>query len=328
MGKGSTASDTAITRKHRNLLLAAALMTYLLVTLGGIVCVTDSSQGCPDWPGCYGKIVPPLRSDAIIETAHRLLAALTLVAIVAVASLGWFRTRSIRWVSWPPLIAVGFLLVASALGAVVVLRGLSPEMAAVDLGSALMVLALMLTAAVMATGLHRDPALPVQPSFRSPFARQTLWALVATFVVLVSGVLVAEPGSTERCLGWPLYFGQPMATGLQGWLQVARRLIGGVASVLIIAVAIQAWRTGEQTAIVGAATAAGVLLLAEMGIGAYLATYGFDVWLQVAYVVVAATLWAVLMVLVVVAGLAPAALFQEPLARGQTSEGIDHPPEE
>ena len=145
-----------ITRRHRDLLVAASTLTYLLVVLGGIVCVTNSSRGCPDWPACYGRLVPPMRLDSILEYAHRVLAALTSLCIVASAAVGWRKARSIRWVSWPPVIAIAFLLAVIVFGALVVLRGLEPGLAALDLGSALMVLTLMLAATVMAL----TPAIP------------------------------------------------------------------------------------------------------------------------------------------------------------------------
>lgn len=308
MTTDSTIGKTSITKRHRDLLLTATTMTYLLITMGGIVCVTNSGQGCPDWPGCYGKIVPPMQTDAIIEYTHRLTAALTSPLIIAVAIMGWLKSRSIRWVSWPPVIAVVFLFVVIVFGAVAVLRGLSPGGAVVDLGLALMVLALMLTASVVAFSRHANPALPDRLLFRSPFARLSWWTLVAVFIVLVSGVLVAESGSMVRCLGWPLYSGWVVPTDLRGWLQMARRLIAGVASVLIVAVVVQSWRTQRtQAAILRAATVVGVLFLVETIVGTLMLMVGFTVSLLVMYVATAAALWAMLVVLVVLAGLASSA---------------------
>ena len=204
MTTNSTVGKLFIPKWYCYLLLTAAVMTYLLITLGGIVCVTESGLGCPDWPGCYGQIVPPPRLDAIIEYMHRFTAALTSPFIIAAAIIGWWKFRSVWWVSRPPLMAVALLLAVIAFGATAVLRGLRPEIAAIDLGSALMVLALMLIATVAAFARYQQPTLPDQLLFRSAFARLTLWALVAVFVVLVSGVLVADSGSLARCLGWPL----------------------------------------------------------------------------------------------------------------------------
>ena len=88
-----------ITRRHRNLVVAAAVMTTLLVVLGGIVCATESGAGCPDWPGCYGRIVPPPQVNAVIEYTHRLVAGLTTPAHPRgrMGQLAAGRARSAGW---------------------------------------------------------------------------------------------------------------------------------------------------------------------------------------------------------------------------------------
>jgi heme A synthase len=48
MTTNSAIDETFVTRRYRCLLLTAVVMTYLLIAMGGIVCVTDSGQGCPD----------------------------------------------------------------------------------------------------------------------------------------------------------------------------------------------------------------------------------------------------------------------------------------
>ena len=51
----------------RGIAAFTVLATFALVILGGVVRVTESGLGCPDWPGCDGGIFPPLETKAIIE---------------------------------------------------------------------------------------------------------------------------------------------------------------------------------------------------------------------------------------------------------------------
>lgn len=295
-----------ITRRHRDLLLAASVSTLLLVMLGGIVCVTGASKGCPDWPGCYGRALPPSRFDSILEYAHRVLAALTTLIIIASAIVGWIKARSIRWVSWPPLIAIVFLVDVIILGALVVLRGLERGLAALDLGSALIVLALMLTATVVAHALHKNPGSPATPSLRAPLARLAFWATIAVFAVLVSGVLVASDGSSVRCLSWPLYGESLVLESRRAWLYVLRHMLAGIATILIFAVIFQAWRARPvQPSTRRAATLVAGLFLLELALGAAVNASGAAIPLLAIYVAVAALLWASLVFLTVLASLDP-----------------------
>lgn len=299
-----TTGSTSTIGGFRYLLLTASVFIVLLNTMGGVVCVTESGLGCPDWPGCYGRLIPPLRMDAIIEYSHRLIAAVTSALIVASAISGWNKARAIPWVRWPPVIAIPLLVAVSFFGALAVLRGLERGLAALDLASALLVQLLLLTATVVALHLHRHPTHPGRPSFQDSFAKLCLWTLLAVLIVLVSGVLVATDGTLEGCLGWPQGSDGLPPLSLTSWPQLARWMLALVASTLIITTVVQAWRTQRsQRSILVMATVVGVLWLTETALGTILTIGGRSVWPLVLHVAAAASLWAMLVVLVVLAGL-------------------------
>src|SRR5512140_1509310 len=185
---------------HRKLLAAGAVLIVFLLAAGGVLCVTQSIRSCPDWPGCFGKLLPPLEASPILEITHRFLAASSGVLILAAATTGVLRARRLNWIFLPPLVAVALLVEVSYFGAMVVLKGLTPGWAAVDVGSALLAAALMIIAAVTARNVP-----PYRLSFASPTAKLALAAVASVYIVMTSGVLVSGKNSLTGCLGWPLY---------------------------------------------------------------------------------------------------------------------------
>ena len=191
-------------------------------------------------------------------------------------------------------------------GAFAVLTGLYRPVAVLDLGSALITAALVLTAAVVAFTRHADPALPDRFSAKGDLARLSLVTLGATFALYVSGILVAGRGSLTRCVGWPFWRLIPDDTA--GWPQVARLALAAVTVLLIVWLVVRTWRTRPASPAHPAqrrtAAVAGLAFLAEMAIGLIMQLSGSTMLLLMAYVAAGTILYAALVVLAALIGLA------------------------
>ncbi len=283
-----------IQASHRHLLVAGAVITTLLIAMGGILCVTQSIRNCPDWPGCFGRVVPPAETGPVLEYTHRLLAGVSSLLIVSSAVVGMVRVRQVHWVSIPPVVALVLLLEVSFFGAQVVLRGLSPGWAAVDVGSALLVVALMVAAAVKAYAWPAERQIATQ-GFKSGPARLALVSLAAVYVIFVSGILVAGKGSITSCLGWPMY--NPQQFRLDGLTlgNISRLALSVAALGLLAAVVLQAWhRRNKQRGVFRIARWLGLAIILEALLQVLIQALGLLTPLLVIYTVMAAALWALL----------------------------------
>src|ERR1044072_1547936 len=113
-------------RRYAQVTLVALLALALIVMTGAGVRLTGSGLGCPDWPKCYGKTVPPLDTHAVIEYGNRLLTGFVGAAVMAASVLAWlrrpFRGHLAFFGALLPLGVIG----QAILGALVVKHHLAP----------------------------------------------------------------------------------------------------------------------------------------------------------------------------------------------------------
>jgi cytochrome c oxidase assembly protein subunit 15 len=112
----------------------------LIVLTGAAVRLTDSGLGCPNWPRCYGKVVPPLQAHALIEFGNRavsgIVGAITVVVAVLALTRRPFR-RDLAWLAWALPLGV---LAQAVLGGFTVTNHLAPGFVMAHFGLSMIIL--------------------------------------------------------------------------------------------------------------------------------------------------------------------------------------------
>lgn len=174
----------------RRTALVALVANVGIVLTGGIVRVTASGLGCPDWPACDGTSVVPAAADAewhtFVEFGNRLLTFAVLAAAVAVVWAVFTEARErrdlLRLAAVQPLGVVG----QAVLGGVTVLTGLHPLVVAAHF------LASMALVAAAVALWDRAGDFPVDRV--AGLRATTAGVVVAAGAVLVLGTLVTGAG--------------------------------------------------------------------------------------------------------------------------------------
>lgn len=121
-------------RIFKVLALCASLVAFVVITLGAYVRLSNAGLGCPDWPGCYGKIVAPVKPHEVeqanrayphrpVETGkawkemvHRYFASFLGLLIVSLAVLAWLNRKDSAQALSLPFFLVLLVMVQGMLG--------------------------------------------------------------------------------------------------------------------------------------------------------------------------------------------------------------------
>lgn len=232
-GRSPVYGDAAVltpTDRIRRLLWKMAIATWLLMAIGSATRVMNAGLACPDWPLCYGTLIPgrQMNVQVFLEWFHRLDAALIgILAIALVAYSIWKRSELPRWLPWASGLALGLIMVQGLLGGLTVTELLRFDIVTAHLGTALL---FFITLLVMASLL-----LPYQSTGTvGKLSGISFVAALFIYAQSLTGALVGSQWALHQCLAGE----STLCTVLQS------HLVGVVpASLGTLILVIGVWRT-------------------------------------------------------------------------------------
>ena len=145
------------------LAIIALFLAVEVVLMGGFTRITDSGLGCPDWPGCFGKMVMTTDTETIahlqerypeihvavhkgwIEMIHRYIAGGLGLLIMGIAYLG-YREKD-KTPNYPYLVSLallGLVIIQGAFGAFTVTLKLLPNIVTLHLMGGLIIVSTLM----------------------------------------------------------------------------------------------------------------------------------------------------------------------------------------
>lgn len=209
--------------------LAMAAETLFLMALGSATRVMNAGLACPDWPLCYGELLPrqQMNFQVFLEWFHRLTASSMGLFAIGLFGLAWWYRRSLPgWTPWATALALALVLFQGLLGGLTVTELLRFDIVTAHLGTALLFFVTLL-----AIGVALMPHQGMGTAGKLPWVG--LIAGVLVYIQSILGALVASRWALHQCLND------------SGLCVVMHSHIAGVVppTLAVLTLAVLAWRT-------------------------------------------------------------------------------------
>jgi heme A synthase len=287
-------------RTLRRLAVVTTVFTYLLVAVGGLVRGTESGLGCPDWPRCHGRWIPPLDYHSIIEYSHRATASIVIWLTVALAVVAFRnRRRLTRRAFSLAVIPLPIVLSQAILGAIVVHLDLQAESVVAHLLVAMSLVAVLISLVVEvapAGSVLSPPAGGPGAGADRHFATLASAVAGAELFLMLLGSYVSGRNAGLAFRTWPLFDGHllPAYHGLAPDLHFAHRVVAAVVAVAIFALSGLARRRPQAPPVKVMVRAAAALIGVEILLGAGNVWTRLSPVTRTAHLATAALIWAAL----------------------------------
>lgn len=239
-------------------------LTFCLIVLGALVRANDAGLACPDWPLCFGELIPRFDVKVAFEYTHRFVAGTLGLGFAGLAWATLRRPALRRRCGRAIALASGLLAVQIALGGLTVLKLLAAWTVTSHLltGNAFAA-ALLWIALELRDEVRGNP--PIVPAPRAARVACS-GAAVLLVVQMLLGGLVASRYAGLACTEWPACRDAVWLPSFEG--AVGLHLLHRWNAILLVAaLALARFAAASAPGLRGIATLALGLALAQVGVG-------------------------------------------------------------
>jgi len=274
---------------NKKILLIFALLgiffSFFQPTCGAFTRVTDSGDGCPDWPTCFGSWIPPNDYHAIIEWSHRTSGVLFGIVSIMLVIFSYLVYRKFNSTVKIYTFTLFLIIIVGGIGGAVVLSELNPAIRTVHLAGAQTIAALMV-ASFISVNIRKIES---NKKVRN-LALITAFLAIAS---LLSGAYAVWQGAGAVCYRWPLCDDYFIPRYTNQWIHMTHRIISIGLLLHILRLSIVLIRSKhEQTFI-----KLGYLMLSvgvlQTLVGASIPISEFSVWSRSLHLGLATIVWMV-----------------------------------
>ncbi len=263
-------------------------LLFLLLVWGNMVAGLKAGLACPDWPLCYGKVLPPFRWDIYMEFLHRVIAAVASLFLLVLSArrYGVYRGAA-RAV---PVLTLLLLALEIGMGGAVVLLETPVQLTTIHFMTGLLVF--LLAFYMMTFDGVADP-----PVFAFRGASALFLSLLAlVYFQAALGAYVRHLEAGLACPDFPTCLGRWIPSFFDGGVlaHYSHRVMGYLVLLTAVALYLSVRRDPRQRESRGLAGAFLFLVAAQVGVGALVVLSGLEFLAAALHLVVALGILSVL----------------------------------
>jgi len=182
---------TCSPRAYRRVVVVALGALMLIILTGEIVRLTGSGLGCPDWPKCFGKTLPPLKVPALIEYGNRVITGFVALVTFAAGALAFRRQPFRRDIARLGVMLPLGVAAQIVLGGLTVREHLRPGFVMAHFGLSMLIL--IAAVALLWRALHEPGERPASSDRAAVWAVRSLLPLGALTIFVGTAASGAGP---------------------------------------------------------------------------------------------------------------------------------------